>query len=302
MRSAELLIPSHYHDDHIAGVPFLRQRYGTRVWAYENMVDILEHPSAHNLPCLLPEPIPVERSLTDGESFTWEGMDFTAFHMPGHTWYANGIAAEIDGRRIAITGDNLLRGAMSPLRPGAPIYRNRMEADSIARGVARLLEFEPEVILTGHSGALEVTRAGLDAFYRWALELAEVFRIVVPTPEESGFALDPTWATIYPFQNQVAPGETLRLEVRLRNYHSHEATARVSLDLPTGWQATPDVQEATIAAGAEARLRFAVAIPRDASPVVRQAITASVALGERNFGPITEALVTVRAPQPTALV
>ena len=45
---------------------------------------------------------------------------FDVFHMPGHTWWALGLAGEVDGSRVAFTGDNLLAGTISPLRAAAP--------------------------------------------------------------------------------------------------------------------------------------------------------------------------------------
>ena len=44
--------------------------------------------------------------------------------MPGHTGFALGLGGTVDGVRVAYTGDNLLAGALSPLRAAAPIYRN----------------------------------------------------------------------------------------------------------------------------------------------------------------------------------
>ena len=56
--------------------------------------------------------------------------------MPGHTWWALGLAGVVDGVRVAYTGDNLLAGALSPLRAAAPIYRNVMRLDSIRLGAS----------------------------------------------------------------------------------------------------------------------------------------------------------------------
>ena len=80
------------------------------------------------------------------------GARLETFHMPGHTMFALGLAGTLDGVRVAYTGDNLLAGSLSPLRAAAPIYRNVLRHDSIRLGVERLLAFEPELLLTGHTG------------------------------------------------------------------------------------------------------------------------------------------------------
>ncbi len=39
MKSVDVAMPSHMHDDHMNGFPHLTRHHGTRVWCYENMVD-----------------------------------------------------------------------------------------------------------------------------------------------------------------------------------------------------------------------------------------------------------------------
>ena len=50
-------------------------------------------------------PIPVDRVLADGESLQWRGITFTAVATPGHSVDHTAWLAEIDGRKIAFTGD-----------------------------------------------------------------------------------------------------------------------------------------------------------------------------------------------------
>ncbi|HEY8476944.1 MAG TPA: MBL fold metallo-hydrolase [Chloroflexota bacterium] len=293
LAAVEVLVPSHYHDDHIAGVPYLQERFGTKVWCYENMADILEKPHAYNLPCLLPQPVKVDRTFGELEAFEWNGWRFTPFHMPGHTWYANGIFFEIDGRRVALTGDNLLAGAVSPLRPAGPVYRNRMEADSFARGVERLLEFEPEIILTGHTGAMEVDRSVLEAFHAWSKELRNAFVAVAYDPEEVDFALDPTLIALYPYQARARAGQAFALEVRVRNAHVHAARAEVRLALPEGWTVSPEVWRADLEPRGEGRGVFHVRVADEQLPARRVVVCADVTLGEHRLGQIAEAVVDV---------
>jgi glyoxylase-like metal-dependent hydrolase (beta-lactamase superfamily II) len=49
LKSVDVVMPSHMHDDHINGFPHLVKHYGTKVWCFENMVNILENPRGRNL-------------------------------------------------------------------------------------------------------------------------------------------------------------------------------------------------------------------------------------------------------------
>jgi len=290
--TVEAVIPSHYHDDHLAGVPYLQQEHGVQAWIFENFTDVVENPSGYNVPCLLPTPIRVDRTLKDGETFSWEGNTFTVFHMPGHTWWALGMFGQIDGTRVAYTGDNLLAGTISPLRAAAPVYRNKMLVDSIAVGAERLREHNPELILTGHTGAIEVNRQILDDFLRWARDLSDAFVKVVAVPDEVNFALDPNWCTLYPYRSTAKPGDRLLLELRVTNHAPRDAILQASLALPDGWTASPSEAELPIHANQDGAVTFAVTVPRD-STAGRHVLCADVTLGDRRFGWLPEALVDI---------
>jgi glyoxylase-like metal-dependent hydrolase (beta-lactamase superfamily II) len=292
LRQVEAVIPSHYHDDHLAGLPWLQETHGTQAWIFENFAEMVANPAGYNVPCLLPHPIRVDRTLPDGGSVSWDRWRFDVFHMPGHTWWALGLFAEIDGTRVAFTGDNLLQGCISPLRAAAPVYRNRMMVDSIAVGVRRLMEFEPELLLTGHTGAQRVDKKTLEGFHAWAKQLEGVFKTLVAVPAEVNFALDPNFATLYPYRAPVAPGARHDLELRVVNHGTRSAEARASLALPPGWTAKPAYAAVELASGETGTLRFAVTVPAGATG--RHVVCADLTLGDRRFGQIAEALIDIQ--------
>ncbi|MFL5926298.1 MAG: MBL fold metallo-hydrolase [Gaiellaceae bacterium] len=67
IEDVEVVVPTHYHDDHVCGIPFLQSRFGSEVWAYDGFAHLLERPKAYRVPCLYSEPISVTRRVRDGE-------------------------------------------------------------------------------------------------------------------------------------------------------------------------------------------------------------------------------------------
>ena len=148
------------------------------------------------------------------------------------------------------------------------------------------------MLLTGHTGAIEVNRQILDDFITWARDLSDAFVKVVAVPDEVNFALDPNWCTLYPYQSKVKAGERLLLELRATNHARSDEFLRATLALPDGWTATPDHGDLMIYAGKDGAITFAIDIPADA--VGRHVICPDVTLGDRRFGWVTEAIVDVQ--------
>ena len=71
------------------------------------MVDIFQNPRGYNLGCILGEPFQVNRSFRSGERFRWEEFEFEIAHSPGHTEYQMALYVNLDGQRVAFTGDAL---------------------------------------------------------------------------------------------------------------------------------------------------------------------------------------------------
>jgi len=51
----DVALISHFHDDHVCGIPILKRLFDTQVWAAENFAFLHEHPEAHCFPCNWPQ-------------------------------------------------------------------------------------------------------------------------------------------------------------------------------------------------------------------------------------------------------
>jgi len=295
MKKIDVAIPSHMHDDHLNGFPYLQAHHGTAVWCYENMRDVLENPRHYNLGCILGAPIRVDRTLRNEETFQWEEYHFTVVHAPGHTDYQMALFATIDGRRTAFTGDNWFAGSSDygfQIRHNV-IYRNHIESGDHLRSIERVLREEPEWLAPGHGEPFRVTREMLEGERTRMAEQKQIFEGLV-ADEATNYGLDPSWASIYPYQLMARRGGEMRLQVRVRNYRARASRMAASLALPAGWRARPELahfQAAPMSAGVA---YFVVSVPRDwPAHKPRVAIAADLTVDGHYAGQMAEGVVDI---------
>ena len=295
MKSVDVAMPSHMHDDHLNGFPHLIRHHSAQVWCYENMVDVLENPRGYNLGCILGEPFKISRSFRNGEKFKWEEYDFEITHSPGHTEYQMALFVNVDGARVAFTGDAFFAPSdpnQGVLRHNL-IFRNHVESDSHIRSIRNLIEHEPNLIAPGHGRPFLVNREDMLGTEKKMRRQEELFHGIIADPDVN-FGLDPSWCSIYPYQMSVKPGESARAEIRVQNYRRSPMKLEVGLVGPGEWKVEPDVLRIEIPARSTAAKAFALEIPRGwESKSSRFAITADVVCDGKYLGQITEAVVEI---------
>jgi len=283
----EVVVPTHYHDDHVAGMNLMREVEGAEVWAPANVAPVLREPRRFDVPCLWFEPVPVDRELQLGETFRWHEYELTVHPLPGHTLYAAAISFEVDGKRILARGDQ--EAGDGDRDVANYYYRNRFRIDDYVASAELYRAVQPDVIVSGHAFPREVTPAYLDGLLADGRRLAELHRELLPLDEvdlgAEGFA-----ARIEPYRSSVARGGEATLEVPVRTPFGREEPALVRLAVPSGWP-QPPTQEAALPPLGEAVVRFAV-VAGDA-PVRRARVAADVTVGGTAFGQQAEALVDV---------
>ncbi len=296
VKSVDVAMPSHMHDDHMNGFPHLVRHHNTQVWCLDNMVDIFENPRGHNLGCILGEPFKVSRPLRHGERFKWEEYEFEITHSPGHTEYQMALFVTLDGNRVAFTGDALFE---NPRRDGTLrhnlIFRNHVENDSHMKSIRNLIDHAPTLIAPGHGRPFAVDQPTLLATEQKLRKQQRLFSDILPEGEVN-FGLDPSWVHVYPYQMLVVPGERQKAEVRVRNYKPSPMKIEIALVAPADWKIEPDVLSFRVPPNEQAARPFQIAIPRDwIAPAPRFAIAADVMSDGKYLGQITEAVVEMRS-------
>jgi glyoxylase-like metal-dependent hydrolase (beta-lactamase superfamily II) len=289
----EVALPTHYHDDHVAGFNLLRDVEGTEVWAAENMVDPLQEPRRFDLPCLWYDPIPVDRSIAFGRPIQWHEYELTLHPLPGHTLFAAAIEMEVDGQRVVATGDQQDGRWVAGERPEILNYqyRNGFRFDDFIDSAELYRRLRPDLLISGHWLPRPVTDEYLDHLLEMGREVAQLHRDLLPL-DEVDFGAGGFGARIEPYQSWVDPGATLDVLVTVRNPFAREADAEVAIVVPPGWSGEPGVQRVGLDARSEACLKFGVRV--GAQPVRRARIAADLTVGGVRFGQQAEGLVTVR--------
>ena len=287
----EAVVPTHYHDDHVAGIELLRDVEGVQLWCPDNFASVLESPRRYDLPCLWFDAIGVDRRLELRRPVAWREYALTPYPLPGHTLYAAALSFEVDGCRVLATGD---QQAVGPARDVLNYqYRNRFRIDDYVRSAELYLSLRPDLIVGGHWLPLKVTEARLQALLDDGIRVAQLHRELLPL-DDVDFGAEGFGARIVPYRPTGRAGGEVELEVTALNPFDRRETATVRLVVPPGWSAAPDVRTVELTPHGDAVAIFTVTVPEEAAGVRRARVAADLTVADVPFGQQAEALVDVR--------
>ena len=285
-------LPTHYHDDHVAGLPLLREVEGTEIWTPANVAPILDDPHLHDLPCQWYEPISSDRILPLGESVQWNEHSITVHELPGHTLFAAAFELDVDGVRVLFTGDQQ-EGLGVPGDRREILnyqYRNRFRIDDYRKSAKLYKRIAPGLLASGHWSPRWVDDGYLDYLDYAGDDLADMHHALLPL-DELDLGADGVLARISPYRASAAAGSTVRFTVTVRNPHAEPARALVRPVVPSGWRAEPEIIEQTLRASEEVELRFDVHVGERMSR--RERVAVDLTIGSLRLGQHAEALVSV---------
>ncbi|HZP81848.1 MAG TPA: MBL fold metallo-hydrolase [Chthonomonadaceae bacterium] len=290
----DVALISHFHDDHVCGVPVLQRVFGTECWASEAFADLLASPEAHCFPCDWPTPCRIDRRLPVNGTAQWEEYTFRFGPMSGHTRFAALIGFEADGKRFAHTGDQYFfqKGvgdwANNPIAQNH-VYRNGALLDGYRQSGDWMLAWRPDIVISGHQPPMHTDADYFRRIADWSEEYAQLHeRAMALGADETHFNLDSWGGWIWPYRTHLTTPGTARVQVTVRNPFPHPAQLEVRLVGPPGWEGTG----ATLPAEGRAEVRCELAITPN-GPCRRQPFAVELTADGRPFGQVAEALLTV---------
>jgi glyoxylase-like metal-dependent hydrolase (beta-lactamase superfamily II) len=287
VKRVEVVVPTHFHDDHVAGINLLRQAEGSEVWAAESFADVLSDPWRFDLPCLWYDPVPVDRRLPLEVPIRWREFELTLHHQAGHTRYAVAISFQVDGRKVLAVGDQYEGG---PEGRWNYVYNNGFHRDDYRGGAALLERLRPDLLLAGHYLPHEVDDEFIAGVSSRAELLAAIHEELLPV-EQLDFGGGDRAVTLRPYRAAVPPGRRLLLTAEVANPFERSETAEVALVAPPGWRVEPERRRLTLEPKGRGAAEFTVIA---SGPGVRRArVAADLTIGQLRLGQQAEALVTV---------
>ncbi|MFC0472109.1 MBL fold metallo-hydrolase [Halalkalibacter kiskunsagensis] len=281
----DVALPTHYHDDHVAGFNLLKEIEGTEIWCPENFSDVLENPKSYNLPCLWYDSIAVDRILPLKQTFQWEEYQFTLHEQSGHTYYAVAIEFEVDGKKVLAIGDQYEGDHFNY------VYHNGFRMMDYQDSAALYKQIRPDLLIAGHCEPIEITDHYLVHISQIGQELEKLHRDLLPL-EEVDFGAEGFGAKIMPYQTIVKSGETTTFTVQVKNPFSTEQNIQVELIVPDGWIQKNCKCTEIVEGNGTISVLFQVTVPFGLTEK-RERIAVDLTVGNRKFGQHAEAVITI---------
>ncbi|RWE21481.1 MAG: MBL fold metallo-hydrolase [Mesorhizobium sp.] len=295
----EVVVPTHIHDDHICGIPFLQRKFGTQCWALDSVAQVISNPAAWaSTPCCFNKPISVSRVLGDGEAFHWRGHDFEIYFAPGQTEFHSMIFSKIDGKRVLFSGDNvaLCNPQTGEINRDIPVQltvmRNSFQLQMHRRCAEVMQLVEPEVLCPGHGDLIPMDQSRIAEYADYITRKENAFREVVQAPADH--FIDLFWARLLPYVAEVRPGSEVTYTVKVRNNLERRAVFSARLLPPPGWNSSSQNRSVELGQSEEAEIVLSAMAPAHLDQT-RKLVTAEILIDGISHGPLCEALVSVTA-------
>lgn len=305
LKQIDALWINHMHGDHFTLGATLKKQYGAKIWTLDRIVDKVENPLRYDYCALITsyhpeyEGLKVDRPLKDGEVVDWEGMKLHINWMPGQTEFGNCLWLDLDGKRIAFTGDNLFGDPSDPEQNGheAVVARNSaIFEEGYLLGSRYLKDLKPDIVMGAHNVYMPNPAAFLDRYHEWSKRIIVRYKELLPDPNYE-YQFDPFWVSAYPYRVDLSQGNA-EVTITVRNFRDQPQRHRVKLRLPPGVSAEPAVLEGTVAA--KSRSAFKVRLTADSAriPAGVQMIPMDITLDGKRYGERFDFLARAKSELP----
>ncbi len=277
------IFATHTHNDHTAAIAEAAREFGCPVYATPEVADVLENPGNWFLPGVSPNAVETVTVKEDGEQMEWEEFKVTFHFFPGQMYNHGALLVQKpDHEPVLFMGDSF---SPSGIDDYCLMNRNLMGEGTGYELCFQKIGSLPENLWMVNQHIPHLFRFSNDeknfllTNYRKRRQLISEF-----TPwDHPDYAVDPQWASFYPYGQTASRGETVSCEVRIHNHSSVGHTYEVRTS--TEWLDSAVLQQIEIPARSLGVLPLSLAVPESIAPGVHVA-TADI---EREDGVIARA-------------
>jgi glyoxylase-like metal-dependent hydrolase (beta-lactamase superfamily II) len=292
LKAIDAVVVTHMHGDHFLEAPHLRTNWGAQIWALDRMAATCEFPERFDYAAPIQayakpgvERVRFDRLFRSGETFEWEGYMFTVDWMPGQTEFALCLHGEIDGLKVAFTGDNIFADPDDPTHTGheaVVAHNSAILEEGYIYAAEYLKQLQPDLILGGHSFVMNKPAALIERYRAWAYDLREAFQALSPDPDYR-YWFDPFWVRAEPYRVLLNRGETSEIQVHVHNFRDREQTHRIEIRAPPGITVEPDLLEGRLPARSRRSFPVRITAGKEAPGGVRS-LGLDVTLDGQRYG------------------
>ena len=305
LKTIDALWINHMHGDHFTLGAALKKRYGVKLWTLDRIADKVENPLNYDYCALITSYNPdytglkVDRPLRDGEVVEWEGYKLHVDWMPGQTEFGNCLWLELDGKRIAFTGDNIFGDPADPEQNGheAVVARNSaIFEEGYFLGSRYIRDLKPDIVMGAHNVLMADPAAFLERYHEWSKRIIARYKELLPDSNyEYGF--DPFWVSAYPYRVDLQTQRTATVAITVRNFREQPQRHHLALRLPAGISAEPAVLDGVVEP--KSRKAFTVTLSADPARVADgvQMISMDITLDGKRHGELFDFLVQAKASE-----
>jgi glyoxylase-like metal-dependent hydrolase (beta-lactamase superfamily II) len=174
-------VVSHYHYDHCDAGPELGKRFGARLVLHPWVAEPLRDVRSLEAPWLPPESIHADELWPEEGEWRWSEYVFRVAPFPGQTRWHCVFMAEIDGRRVAFTGDSFQPASRWNGTGGFCAYNRSLFQDGFARSARLMLAWAPDWLAAGHGTVARYDAARFRAVIGWSRRAEAAVRALCPT-------------------------------------------------------------------------------------------------------------------------
>ena len=290
---------SHMHGDHFLLGPTLKKKYGAKAWTLDRIVDKCEHPRRYDYAALVSayssgfDGMKIEKSFRDGETIMWEGYKIHVDWMPGQTEFGCCLWLELDGKRIAFTGDNLFGNPDDKKQNGheAVVARNSaIFEEGYLYGSRYLKNLKPDIVMGSHSYVMHNPAKFLERYHDWSKQIITQYKDLLPDKDYE-YLFDPYWVSAYPYRVDFSQHDVQQVTVTVRNFRNKPQHHKVTLKLPEGVTAEPAILEGAIDRKSRKKFKIKLTVDRNKVPTGVQIVPLDITLDGKRYGQLFDFII-----------